>query len=342
MDVDTVFLGAPREIRWMQATYLGIERGTRRMADALRSHCAERRYELVVAHRYRAYQVVGRIGQVTRASTSRRSAAMRVAVAHEFGLFARRRRRWRQRVTANQWYFAGVSQSVVDAMRRDHPALSRTLVLPNPVDVARLDAGRLSRAAAREHLGIASADYVVGMVGRLHAKKQPLLALQGFAASALPDRARLLFVGDGALRDPLESLAVSLGVGQRVSFTGHVPNAARYFKAFDVLLFAPGQTEAFGMALLEAMLAEVPVVCADAPGPRSVLGDDGLYFTAASIGAADLIAALERFAKLSDVDRARLAGRQRLRVEREFSISAVAEIYRELLSTDAAHRAVAS
>ncbi len=333
---DTVFLGAPRDIRWERATYLGIERGTRRMVDALRSHCAERTYAVVVAHRYRAYQVV------SRARLAIESAA-RVAIAHEFGLFTRRRRRWRQRLVANDWYFAGVSAAVVDALRRDHSALERTLVLPNPVDVVRLDAARLSRPVARERLCLAEGDYIVGVVGRLHAKKRPVLALRGFAAAtALPEDARLVFVGDGTLRDALESLVVSLGVGHKVSFVGHVADAAQYFNAFDALLFAPGPTEAFGMALLEGMLAGVPVVCADAPGPRSVLGEDGLYFSGAAAAAADVTDALARCVGLSDEARGRLTRHQRVRAEREFSIAAVAGIYRELLSTDAARRAAAS
>jgi glycosyltransferase involved in cell wall biosynthesis len=331
MTVDTVFLGAPRGARWDAATYLDIERGTRSMIDALRRHCDGREYRLAVAHRYRAYQVVTRVRRALGSPTI-------ATIAHEFGMFARRRRRWRQRLVANDVYFAGVSQAVVDEMRRHHSRLTRTLVLPNPADVERLDGARLPRAASRERLGIPQSAYAVGMVGRLHPEKRPLLALEAFAAAGqLPRDARLVLVGDGSLRAPLESLASALGVESRVSFTGHLPDAARYMTAFDALVFASGPTEAFGMALLEAMVAGVPVVCADMPGPRSVLGPDGMFFSGGAV--AELTSALERCAGMSDEARSELCRAQRLRAEREFSLAAVAAIYRNLLSTDAARRA---
>ena len=329
-DVDTVFLGAPRGARWDAATYLGIERGTRRMVDALRDHCAGRDDRLVVMHRYRAYQVATRaiVGTPTL-----------VTVAHEFGMFARRRRRLRQWWYARDVVFAGVSQAVVDEMRRQHPALRRTLVLPNPVDVDALDRARLSRADARAALGIAGDEYVVGMVGRLHPEKRPLLALDAFAGAPLPTGARLVFVGDGALRGALEAHARELGIATRVHFAGYVADAARHLAAFDALLVTSGPTEAFGMALLEAMVAGVPIVCADQAGPRSVLGPDGRYFAG---GVYELTRALSGQAASSVAEREALCRSQRARAEREFALPAVANVYRQLLNTAAVLPAAAS
>lgn len=332
MVVDTVFLGAPRGAGWEAATYLNVERGTGRMIDALNGHCAGREYRLIVAHRYRAYQVV------TRAHVARELTTI-VTVAHEFGMFARARRRWRQRLFGRDVCFAGVSQAVVDEMKRLHPGLQHTLALPNPVDVARADAQRLRRDVARERLAIPPSAYVIGMVGRLHPEKRPQLALSAFAAAYLPADARFVFVGDGALRGQLESLAATLGIGSRVHFAGQVPDAARYMTAFDALLVASGPTEAFGMTLLEAMLAGIPVVCSDMPGPRSVLGE-GIYFRGNE--PRELAAALERCAALSDEERERLCRAQRTRAERGFSTTAVAAIYRRLLNMDAARPAAGS
>jgi glycosyltransferase involved in cell wall biosynthesis len=329
MVVDTVFLGAPRGTGWEAATYLNVERGTRRMIDALNGYCARGEYRLVVAHRYRAYQVA------TRARVANRQTAI-VTIAHEFGMFARARRRWRQRLFGRDVYFAGVSQAVVDEMLRHHPGLKHTLVLPNLVDAARLDDRRLRRDVAREQLAMPATAYAIGMVGRLHPEKRPQLALTAFAAAGLPADARFVFVGDGALRDRLESLAVALGIGPRVHFAGHVPDAARYMNAFDALLLASGPTEAFGMTLLEAMFAGIPIVCSDMPGPRSVLGD-GIYFEGDETRA--LVAALERCAALSGEERDRMCRAQRMRAEREFSTTAVAAIYRRLLNMDAARPA---
>lgn len=332
MMVDTVFLGAPRDSAWETATYLNIERGTRRMIEALNRLCDGREYRLVVAHRYRAYQVA------TRAAVGSERTTI-VTIAHEFGMFGRARRRWRQRLFGRNVRFAGVSQSVVDEMHRHHPKLTHTLMLPNPVDVERLDDERLRGEAAREQLAIPASAYVIGMIGRLHPEKRPLLALKAFAAAKLPTDARLVFIGDGTLRGQLEALASALRIESRVHFVGHVSDAARYMRALDVLLFASGPTEAFGMTLLEAMCAEIPIVCSDVPGPRSVLGD-GIYFSGNE--PEDLTAALERCAALSGEARDRMCRVQRTRAEQAFSTTAVAANYRHLLNMDAARPAAAS
>ena len=331
--VDTVYFAGPTGAPWETATYFGIERGTRRLIDALRRYCAPRQYDLVVAHRYRAYQVVTR-------ARGALSGAPIVSVAHEFGMFTRRRRRARQRLFGRGVRFAGVSRPVADQLLRDHPGLAETFVLPSPIDVERLDDNRLARSDARDQLGIPQSSYVVGVIGRLHSKKRPLLALEGFiAAESLPPEARLVFIGDGELRGAVESLAIARGVGVNVQFAGRLADAAQYLNAFDVLLFASGSAEAFGMALLEAMLARVPIVCADVPGPRSVLGPDGLYFCEREAGdtAAALAAVLNRCAGMSPQAHRRRIDALRSRVEREFSLTAVAEIYRGLFSRDVPH-----
>jgi glycosyltransferase involved in cell wall biosynthesis len=98
--------------------------------------------------------------------------------------------------------------------------------------------------------------------------------------------------------------------------------------------------EAFGMALLEAMLARVPVVCAHVPGPRSVLGPHGLYFTGDT--AASLTEALRRCTALAADDRAQRCEMQRTRAVELFSVEAVATRYRALLNTDASRLPAAS
>lgn len=324
MHVETVFFGAPRGEPWGQATYFGIDRGTRRMTAMVRELAAGKDFRLVIAHRYRAHQVA-------MCARSALNGAMIVTVAHELGMFVRWQRRLRRRLFANDIYCAGVSQAVADEMLRHGVPHTHTLVLPNPADVTRFDAALLSRNDARERLGIAQESYVVGVVGRLHPKKRPYLALEGFAA--LGDNSHLAFVGDGELRAALESSAARLGVASRVHFAGHVADASRYAAAFDAMVVASVPEEAFGMALLEAMLAGVPVVCADVPGPRSVLGPEGLYFAGDVVG---LTTALRRCAALSIEQRMRLSATQRDRAVELFSLEATAARYRALLSTDGA------
>jgi hypothetical protein len=75
------------------------------------------------------------------------------------------------------------------------------------------------------------------------------------------------------------------------------------------------------------------------PGPRGVLGPDGLYFDGSVGGGAD---ALGRCASVTTRSRAQLCEAQRARAQREFSVEAIAAVYRGLLNTDALHPADAS
>ena len=242
--------------------------------------------------------------------------AVRILVAHEFGLlrsWSRRIGRWRRPGLR----FAGVSAPVAADIAAH--GIDDVLVLPNPIDVDTLARERLGRDAARKALNLPAGETVIAVVGRLHPKKDPLRAIAPFGAfRATNPGTRLAFLGDGELREPLEEAIES---EPAIVSLGHVPDARRYFAAFDILLACATEREAFGMVLLEAMAAGVPVVCADQPGPREVLGDLGFYFDDDH----SLLGALHRVAVLDRVPRANWAHRADDRVRRNFSVFALGD-----------------
>ena len=95
----------------------------------------------------------------------------------------------------------------------------------------------------------------------------------------------LVIVGAGTEYSRLVSRSRDLGIANNVIFAGKVHHARRIFRAFDTFLFVSGAREAFGVVLLEAMLAEVPVICSDASGPKEVIGGAGLLFEAGNVQA---------------------------------------------------------
>lgn len=119
---------------------------------------------------------------------------------------------------------------------------------------------------------------VVGAVSRLSREKNVALLLRAFArvVEDVPD-ATLRIFGDGPEREELESLAASLGIAEKTSFLGYVPDAAARCGEFDVLA-VPSIRESFGLAALEAMGCGVPVVASKVGGlPELVLdGETGL------------------------------------------------------------------
>ena len=138
---------------------------------------------------------------------------------------------------------------------------------------------------ARDKLGLPEQAWIVGNVGRLHPDKDQATLLRGFAQALprLPAGSLLAVMGAGPLEQRLKALAQELGVGDSVRFLGKVPEARRYFKAFDVFALTSDH-EPFGMVLLEAMVAGVPVICSDCGGGREVVDGTGRLFALGNAG----------------------------------------------------------
>ena len=83
---------------------------------------------------------------------------------------------------------------------------------------------------------------------------------------------RLIMVGDGSERTNVEHRARCLKVDDKISFVGKQPNIVDYLSASDVLLL-PSEQESFGLAALEAMACEVPVVASRVGGLPEVVTD---------------------------------------------------------------------
>ncbi|HLM55872.1 MAG TPA: N-acetyl-alpha-D-glucosaminyl L-malate synthase BshA, partial [Pyrinomonadaceae bacterium] len=94
--------------------------------------------------------------------------------------------------------------------------------------------------------------------------------------------ARLVMVGDGAERSRAEHRARCLGVERFCSFVGKQPRIVDYLSASDVLLL-PSEQESFGLAALEALACEVPVIASRVGGLPEVV-DDGVTGCLAPVG----------------------------------------------------------
>jgi len=91
----------------------------------------------------------------------------------------------------------------------------------------------------------------------------------------------LLIVGDGSLKTKLHEFSISLGLNNRVHFLGYRNDVPELLAAADVFVMS-SHWEGFGLAVVEAMAAGVPVIASDVPGLSEVIehGKSGLLFPA--------------------------------------------------------------
>lgn len=128
----------------------------------------------------------------------------------------------------------------------------------------------LSRASARAVLGLPNDHFLVGWVGRLSPEKGPDVLLEAFTASEVPGSVHGVFLGDGPLSTPLQERAARLGLADRISWMGCVPDAGRLLRAFDVLVLS-SRTEGTPVVLLEAMAAGTPIIATRVGGVPDLL-----------------------------------------------------------------------
>ena len=114
--------------------------------------------------------------------------------------------------------------------------------------------------AARSATSTACSDeaQIVGVVARLeHEKGHPTLLDAWPAVLRRVPEARLLVVGEGSRRAPLEAQAAALGIAERVVFTGRRDDVPAVTAALDVAVL-PSYREAQGLTILEAMALSRP------------------------------------------------------------------------------------
>jgi glycosyltransferase involved in cell wall biosynthesis len=114
---------------------------------------------------------------------------------------------------------------------------------------------------------------IVGVVARLEAEKghRTLIDAWPEVLATVPN-AWLLVIGEGSERDALEAEAASLGVNERVVFTGRREDVPAVTAALDVAVL-PSYREAQGLSVLEAMALSRPVVASNVGGIPEMIED---------------------------------------------------------------------
>jgi len=283
----------------------------------------DEQFDLVVCHRYKAIYISA-ICQLLGLKFKQ------VGVIHGFGDFKHAARRAFLSMFKKRLLLLGVSNSVRDDIRQSLPSFptDKIQTLYNAIDVAEVESKQLDKKPARAFLGLDEGKFIIANVGRLHPDKDQATLIKAFVEfNKKVANSQLVILGRGRLEQTLKTLASELVVQDKVIFLGQVADAVNYYKAFDLFALSSNK-EPFGLVLLEAMVAKVPVVASNCGGALEVVADVGYLFEFADVAALSNV----MFEAYSD-DSSALTDRAYCKLQEQYSIAATSKVMTERLLT---------
>ncbi len=219
-------------------------------------------------------------------------------------------------------YFLVVSSVLEKSMIQDHGIPQEKVIkIYNGIetDYYKLDSQEEGRSKIRREYSVTDSEILIGSLGRLVWQKgfeYFVRAMPGLV-QAIPG-AKFMLVGEGPLRQELETLAISSGIRERVVFTGYRSDVRDMLAAMDVVVI-PSVLEGFPMITLEAMAMEKPVVATAIDGITEQIaeGQEGLLVAPKNPTALTL--AIKRLADNPSYART-LGFNARARVVRDFTV----------------------
>ena len=211
----------------------------------------------------------------------------------------------------------------------------RVVVIQNGIVIDDYEPHRYARGEFRKAYGIPLDALLVGHVGRLSPEKGQLDLLRA-APSVLAryPETRFALIGDGPHLDALERETASLGLADRVVFTGHLTNVRPVYRDLDVLALT-SHTEGLPNVVLEALCMETAVLATDVGGTGEIITDEATGLLVPSKEPALIATGLERLIG-NDGFRRTLALNGRRFVHQHFNfarrVAREEALYRELLA----------
>lgn len=234
----------------------------------------ENNYCLVIAHRYKSIYLA------CLASFFVSGCPSLIGVVHAYNVFRSLPRKILVSLRARQLKLLGVSQSIRENIASDLAAIAfkEVFSMPNCIDVGKLQGCQANRKEARKKLGIKNGAFVIATAGRLHPEKDQETLIRAFAqvADKMPGAILIIF-GSGPLHEELQTLITDLQMGNKVELGAFIPSLSKYYGAFDLFVL-PSKIEPFGMVLIEAMSAGVPVLSSKTGGGTEIVGEEELLF----------------------------------------------------------------
>lgn len=161
-----------------------------------------------------------------------------------------------------------VSQSLKNDTIANFDTAKDIQVIPNFVDTNRFK----KNGSPIRGMFLRPGEKMLCHISNFRPVKRVMDVLEVFRNVAQTIPSRLMMVGDGPERSRAEAFCREHHLSDRVSFLGSVANLEEIIGASDLFLL-PSQTESFGVAALEALASEVPVIATRAGGLPEVVID---------------------------------------------------------------------
>ncbi len=227
--------------------------------------------ELVRRDRFDLLHAHTRVTQALAALVSFFTKVPFVSTAH--GFYRRRLGRkiypaWGKRVIA-------ISPLVAEELEKTHRVpFSKIRIIFNAIDILAYRKNFLSHnpSEIRRRLGIGEGAFVIGSVSRLVRDKGHEVLVE--AVASLKKKHTdifLLIVGDGRERKRLEGLVRRHGLDRQSALIPSTPDTSELLSVMDVFAHPATFREGFGLAMLEAMVAKVPVVATNIWAINSII-----------------------------------------------------------------------
>jgi L-malate glycosyltransferase len=239
-------------------------------------------------------------------------------------------------------YEVALTESRKDVKIAEGIKNEKLVVIPNAVDVQKFNTDNDTKTQYKnEILGkydIPQGRYIFGNVSRLTIEKNHETLIRAFAKflDLLPNNQpknnfHLLIAGGGNLHEALTTLTRKLQIQSNVTITGRFSEQdhTKIYSTLDAFIF-PSLAEGFGIVLIEAMAAKLPIICSDLDVLREV-GSDGIFAYVTPRNAAELAEQMhnlyEQKDKLHDLISSSVA-----RVENVYTLDRFTQNYLNLYS----------
>jgi sugar transferase (PEP-CTERM/EpsH1 system associated) len=223
-----------------------------------------------------------------------------------------------------------LSQYLQDAV---HVPEARITQAYNGVDTQRFKAAEPGPALIEGCPFDPGSHWIVGTVGRMSPVKDQLMLARAFVlalqqAPGLRERLRLVMIGDGPLRTPVQALLAEAGVADLAWLPGERSDVADLMRGFHAFAL-PSLAEGISNTILEAMASSLPVMATNVGGNADLVQSDQTGLLVPAGEPAAMTAALLDLA--ADPERAKAMGvAGRARVDAKFSMPAMVNTYQSV------------